>query len=228
MEQQNRTQKDTTKWSGRKSAIAAQSSRACAGGTAGVCMAVHAKKHGDNNKGKYAVCAAREPEMPNRSNNCKLSNIDVSASKSKDVVFCVYSEKPSKSYDLQLAHTTNIGFTYKIYTATLADSNASTDVVECLGKKYKKGDLLPGSYLNIDANNRYATDAYHKETYGDYTKSYVQQSAEPLYWKTSSPVTLPDKEDDTGYYVNYYILHITWGDDVQNNKETDMIYLMAG
>ena len=101
-------------------------------------------------------------------------------------------------------------------------------MVECLGKKYKKGDLLPGSYLNIDANNRYATDAYHKETYGDYTKSYVQQSAEPLYWKTSSPVTLPDKEDDTGYYVNYYILHITWGDDVQNNKETDMIYLMAG
>ena len=158
----------------------------------------------------------------------QLSNIDVSASKSKDVVFCVYSEKPSKSYDLQLAHTTNIGFTYEIYTATLADSNASTDVVECLGKKYKKGAPLPGGYLNIDENNRYATDAYHKETYGDYTKSYVQQSAEPLYWKKSSPVTLPDKEDDTGYYVNYYILHITWGDDVQNNKETDMIYLMAG
>ena len=111
---------------------------------------------------------------------------------------------------MQLAHTTNIGFTYEIYTATLADSNASTDVVECLGKKYKKGAPLPGGYLNIDENNRYATDEYHKKTYGNYTNSYVQQSAEPLYWKTSSPVKLPDKVDDTGYYVNYYILHITW------------------
>ena len=159
----------------------------------------------------------------------ELGTIDVSGEqKYKDVVFCVYSERPSKSYDLQLAHTTNIGFTYEIYTATLADSNASTDVVECLGKKYKKGAQLPGSYLNIDENNRYATEAYHKETYGEYAKTYVQQSAEPLYWKTTSQETLPDNEDDTGYYVNYYILHITWGDDVQNNKETDMIYLMAG
>lgn len=60
MEQQNRTQKDTTKWSGRKKrAIAAVAVAAlAAGGTAGVCMAVYAKKHGDNNKGKYALCAA--------------------------------------------------------------------------------------------------------------------------------------------------------------------------
>ena len=204
------------------------SSRACAGGTAGVCMAVHAKKHGDNNKGKYAICAAHRSRRCKPIQQLQLSNIDVSASKSKDVVFCVYSEKPSKSYDLQLAHTTNIGFTYEIYTATLADSNASTDVVECLGKKYKKGAPLPGGYLNIDANNRYATDAYHKETYGNYTKSYVQKSAEPLYWKTTNQETLPEKQDDTTYYVNYYILRILWDENVQNNKETDMIYLMAG
>ena len=157
----------------------------------------------------------------------ELGTIDVSGEqKYKDVVFCVYSERPSKSYDLQLAHTTNIGFTYEIYTATRADTNASTDVVECLGKQYAKGVKLSGSYLNIYENNRYATNAYHGETYGEYEK--VQKSAEPLYWKTSIQVTLPDREDYTGYYVNYYILHITWGDDVQNNKETDMIYLMAG
>ena len=36
------------------------------------------------------------------------------------------------------------------------------------------------------------------------------------------------KTDKNGNYVNYYILHITWDETVQNNKETDMIYIMAG
>ena len=45
----------------------------------------------------------------------ELSNIDVSGTqKYKDVVFCVYSEKQSKSNYLQLAHTTNIGFEYEM------------------------------------------------------------------------------------------------------------------
>ena len=157
----------------------------------------------------------------------ELSNIDVSASKSKDVVFCVYSEKPSKSYDLQLAHTTNIGFKYEIYKASRPVADASAGyVVSYLGRQYKKENLLAGSYLNKDENSGNATNTYHNTTYGEY--SNVQKSAEPLYWKTTSQEILPDNEDDTGYYVNYYILHITWGDDVQNNKETDMIYLMAG
>ena len=45
-----------------------------------------------------------------------------------------------------------------------------------------------------------------------------------------SKEVLPDKDkkDDTGYYVNYYILHISWDENVKNNKETDMIYIMAG
>lgn len=160
----------------------------------------------------------------------ELSNIDVSGTqKYKEVVFCVYSEKPSKSYYLQLAHTTNIGFKYEIYKASRPAAETSTEnVVSYLGKQYIKGKLLTGSYLNKDESSDYATDKYHGITYNEYDKTYVQKSAEPLYWKTSSPVTLPDKADDTGYYVNYYILHITWGDDVQNNKETDMIYLMAG
>ena len=155
----------------------------------------------------------------------ELSNIDVSGTqKYKEVVFCVYSEKSSKSYYLQLAHTTNIGFTYEIYKASRPAADASAgDVVSYLGRQYKKENLLTGNYLNKDGNSGNATNTYHNITYGEYKN--VQKSAEPLYWKTSSPVTLPD---DTGYYVNYYILHITWGDDVQNNKETDMIYLMAG
>lgn len=158
----------------------------------------------------------------------ELSNIDVSgAQKYKDVVFCVYSEKPSKSYYLQLAHTTNIGFKYEIYKASRPAADASSEnVVSYLGKQYKKGNLLVGSYLNKDGNSDNATNTYHRITYGEY--SSVQKSAEPLYWKTTNQETLPEKKDDTTYYVNYYILHIFWDENVQNNKETDMIYLMAG
>lgn len=158
----------------------------------------------------------------------ELSNIDVPGTqKYKDVVFCVYSEKPSKSYYLQLAHTTNIGFKYEIYKASRPAADASTeDVVSYLGKQYIKGDKLVGSYLNKDESSGNATNKYHEITYGKYDK--VQKSAEPLYWKTTSQETLPKEKDDTTYYVNYYILHISWDENVQNNKETDMIYLMAG
>lgn len=159
----------------------------------------------------------------------ELSNIDVSGTqKYKDVVFCVYSEKPSKSYYLQLAHTTNIGFKYEIYKASRSAADASAaDVVSYLGKQYKKENPLDGSYLNKkDESSGNATNKYHEITYGKYDK--VQKSAELLYWKTTSQETLPAKQDDTTYYVNYYILRILWDENVQNNKETDMIYLMAG
>lgn len=158
----------------------------------------------------------------------ELSNIDVSgAQKYKDVVFCVYSEKSSKSYYLQLAHTTNIGFKYEIYKASRPAADAyAENVVSYLGKQYIKGAQLTGSYLNKDEKSSNATNTYHNITYGEYKN--VQKSAEPLYWKTTGQETLPKEKDDTTYYVNYYILRILWDENVQNNKETDMIYLMAG
>ena len=152
----------------------------------------------------------------------ELSNIDVSGEqKSKDVVFCVYSEE-SKVYHLELAHTTNIGFQYTIYKASISDSGK----INYLGRQYQQGELLTGNYLNKYTDNKYATKAYHGMTYGTYNK--VQASAEPLYWITGSQESLPTDKDATGYYVNYYILHISWDETVQNNKETDMVYLMAG
>ena len=86
--------------------------------------------------------------------------------------------------------------------------------------------MLAGKYLNQDKVSKYATKAYHQMTYGSYAG--VQASAEPLYWITDSQESLPTATDATGYYVNYYILHISWDETVQNNKETDMVYLMAG
>lgn len=159
----------------------------------------------------------------------ELSNIDVSgAQKYKDVVFCVYSTKPGLDYHLQLAHTTNIGFSYEIDKASI-ETVAADGSIFYLGDYYRKGDKLAGKYLNKETTNNYATEAYHEKTYGEY--SNVQVSAEPLYWKTTSQEKLPNEmqvPDENGNYVNYYILHITWDETVQNNKETDMIYIMAG
>ena len=94
------------------------------------------------------------------------------------------------------------------------------------GNKYSQDKELAGKYLNVDTDGKYATKLYHKTTYGGYDK--VQQSAEPLYWRSNEPETLPREANANALYVNYYILHISWDDTVQNNKETDMIYLMAG
>ena len=162
----------------------------------------------------------------------ELGNIDVSeTNKSKDVVFCVYSEKPSLNYYLQLAHTTNIGFNYEIYKAELSQNDGE---LSYLGKNYKMEEPLKGAYLNKKSGTNYDEKRYHAITYpdsnGTQTGSYdnVQTSAEPLYWKSTSKEVLPDKKDTTGYYVKYYILHISWDETVKNNKETDMIYIMGG
>lgn len=152
----------------------------------------------------------------------ELSDIDVSGGAGeKDVVFCVYGTEEKKKYYLQMAHTTNIGFTYEIYGASRVENGD----INYLGKQYKIGENLVGKYLNKDTNG-HATDAYHATTYKEYKN--VQTAAEPLYWKTDNEEILPDKKDDTEYYVNYYVLRISWDATVQNNKETDMIYLMVG
>ena len=154
----------------------------------------------------------------------ELGTIDVSGDqKTKDVVFCVYSAEQGKSYYLQLAHTTNIGFTYSIYKSSSPTQGGD---ITYLGKQYKKGDLLQGGYLNLAEDQKHATKDYHNITYGKYDN--VQQAAEPLYWKSDERETLPGKANANALYVNYYILHISWDETVQNNKETDMVYLMAG
>ena len=230
MEQQNRTQKDTTKWSGRKKrAIAAVAAAALALVVLPVFAWLYMQRSMETITKvnmPYALLIGAGDAKPIQ--QLELSNIDVSGTqKYKEVVFCVYSEKSSKSYYLQLAHTTNIGFTYEIYKASRPAADASAgDVVSYLGRQYKKENLLTGNYLNKDGNSGNATNTYHNITYGEYNS--VQKSAEPLYWKTTSQETLPKEKDDTTYYVNYYILHISWDENVQNNKETDMIYLMAG
>lgn len=165
----------------------------------------------------------------------KLSNIDVTEADHKDVVFCVFSRYMQTSYHLQLAHTTNIGFKYTIYPAGKSSSGVS-GAIEYLKDYYTIGENpVVGKYLNAaDTSNRLAKPSgdYHDKTYpvsggtsGGYTN--VQKYAEPLYWKTTDPLTLPTTSDGVGHYIDYYVLRISWDKSIQNNKETDMIYLMA-
>ena len=156
----------------------------------------------------------------------KLSDIDVSGGKgSKEVVFCVFGPKSKQQYNLELAHTTNIGFEYEIFKA---EKNTNDNQVP-----FTKGDKVRGEYLNVnqspvpspsDAPLR-ASKQYHEKTYGSYDK--VQECAEPLYWKASETLTLPENPGSKGHYIDYYVLRISWDDSIKNNKETDMIYLMA-
>lgn len=161
----------------------------------------------------------------------ELNNIDVTQSDHKDVVFCVFGRQ-SETYRLQLAHTTNIGFTYEIYPAKTKQESGLKETASYLGDKFyfNPGAPVDGSYLNQNQNpeSGYANNPLHSKTYGNY--SNVQRSAEPLYWQNKTDgkqLTLPTQVDDTGYYINYYVLRISWGNTIQNNKETDMIYLMA-
>lgn len=155
----------------------------------------------------------------------ELGTIDVSGDqKSKDVVFCVYSAEAGKSYYLQLAHTTNIGFKYSIYKSSAPAEGGN---ITYLGKQYQQKEQLSGGYLNLADDGKHATNAYHDTTYGA-SYNHVQQAAEPLYWKSYAKETLNTKDANGELYVNYYILRISWDKTVQNNKETDMIYLMAG
>lgn len=152
-----------------------------------------------------------------------LSQIDVTEGTEKNIVFCVYS-KLNKNYNLQLAHTTNIGFQYRIFKATKSESGTIEDNN---GEKYITQDGLSGTYINKDNNTGIANDTYHGITYLEYGTEKVQNNAEPLYWKTTTSVGFENQKEN-GYYVNYYILNISWdGLNLTNNKETDMIYLMA-
>ena len=191
--------------------------------------------------------------------NFKISGIDVGDGNKagyKDFVFCVEGEDVT-SYNLQIARTTNINFTYTLFKAhSVADENViSTDV------KYEDADKAPHYYRTYDQFvDNSSADAYggyiNADSYGSRTigsnmyteKSYdtgdeLQSFAEPLYWQTKSPV-VAKAVDSSGssfdeYYnfynksadnkfLNFYVLRVSWAaNTVANDKETDLIYITA-
>lgn len=143
-----------------------------------------------------------------------LGDLDVSTGNSKDYAFGVNSVNLD-TCTIQLAHTTNIPFTYKIYKAT-KNGNSFT---------YTASDLVNGSYLNKNDNdvafqgdNDYFTSTYEKKEGISYS---VQKNAAPLYWQSGDVDINKDG-------ITYFILKVIWGDNLSNNKETDMVYLTVG
>ena len=54
-----------------------------------------------------------------------------------------------------------------------------------------------------------------------YVSDEDQKNAEALYWQ-SDTLTVIDNKDP---FCDYFIIRVKWNKNVQNNKETDMVYL---
>lgn len=153
----------------------------------------------------------------------ELGDIDVTNGTSRQYVFSITATN-ADYYKLQLAHTTNIPFTYTIYSAQMKQLGGSGTHEIVVGNytycytRTPEG-ALPGGYLNAGDAGK-ASNALHEQTYGAY--SNVQQNAEPLYWQSNPAVKVTDPTD---IQRDYYVLDISWKNGLKNNKETDMVYL---
>ncbi len=188
----------------------------------------------------------------------------------KDFVFSVKGKSLS-SYDLQLAHTTNIAFKYEIYSA-VADDNGDILYMP-KDNNAENSQRYRLARIRTDANGDAETDGNGEAIYDDYSlpldgayanattvgnrvvvndslkaRSYdtgengdnLQQYANPAYWIKRGIVVHSIQKQDGGF-THSYVLRISWImptsisdtereenlDIVQNNKETDMIYITA-
>ena len=190
--------------------------------------------------------------------NFKMSGIDVgegSVSGHKDFVFCVEGEDVT-AYNIQIARTTNINFTYTLYKAHSVDVSKKqdtdveytdeNDVVRYyrIAEQFQdiEGSPAYGGYINSNNAVRIiGTTNYTEKSYE--ASDHRQIYAEPLYWQTKSPILAKGKDSDNVSYdeynafydksvdnkfLNFYILRVSWGaGDVSNDKETDLIYITA-
>ena len=161
-------------------------------------------------------------------------------------VFSV-SGSNTNQFTLQMAHTNNNLFTYKIYAATEQTSKPSEGTYveyKATGEHtenammftgdtvstndilyYVKGNEITGSYLNMPNNasvaNTGTSDDHYYKTYGDNTN--VEEHAVPSYWQT----TIDANQSANKQFCKYFILEVTWDDNVQSGqtaKETDLVY----
>ena len=82
-----------------------------------------------------------------------------------------------------------------------------------------------GGYLNMSSDNRTATTKYAEECYTDYTV-YTNYEM-PLYWQCRGIESVPEGEHGEAFFRTF-IVDVSWaGKQVSNNKETDIVYIMA-
>ena len=95
------------------------------------------------------------------------------------------------------------------------------------------------AFLNKDtASDRTANSTKHTLTYAEYSSSHVQEYAEPVYWQAYGiRSSLPETAGSDDEFCDYFILEVNWqaayqgaidsGGDLSNNRETDIIYIIA-
>ncbi len=158
--------------------------------------------------------------------NLEMADIDVENGSYKDFVFGI-GGTDVQTYQIQLAHTTNIPFEYEIYRAkSVQEADKDDDTVVYVSNEVNKtfyynidGDKISGNYLNQNGSEILANSTLHEKSYDSY--SNVQKNAEALYWQSDTLAV-----NDKGHpFCDYFIIRVKWNDKVQNNKETDMVYL---
>lgn len=163
----------------------------------------------------------------------------------RDYIFAVAGEYVP-SFTLQMAHTTNNGYTYSIYEANVSTTAPASTKVE--GKDYvvytpknqfqedlptalqttennvlyyTAGTELTDAYLNRSGQT--ADSTYHQATY-EY--DHVQSNAEPLYWQKKG-LAGGDAGTKAAFY-HEYILRVAWAADASTDyKDTDIICITA-
>ena len=93
-----------------------------------------------------------------------------------------------------------------------------------------KNQKLQGRYLNMSNNNRTATTKYLEECYGNNGTNYQHYTAYelPLYWQCNNIQSVDDPLHHGEKFYKTFVLDVSWDPDtVSNDKETDIVYLMA-
>ena len=131
-----------------------------------------------------------------------------------------------QQYQIQLAHTTNIPFEYEIYRAKSVSETEKSEAVVYVSDEENKtfyykidGNKISGHYLNQQGSEILADSTLHEKSYDSYGN--VQKNSEALYWQ-SDGLSVNDAENP---FCDYFIIRVKWNKNVQNNKETDMVYL---
>ena len=174
--------------------------------------------------------------------NFEMKDIDIqaiAAGTPKRFVFSVYPGDYNLGYNLQLAHTTNIPFTYTIYRATAPDTTNMTsqqiaaltpyspiEAPELVTYYQTDGNVdgnadntsLPMSALNEDDGTAYGRKIAKQDDNGDEYKCYSQTYdgadepdiyAVPVYMQTDQPVMRVGDPAD-GDGFDYFILELGW------------------
>ena len=144
--------------------------------------------------------------------NLEMADIDVENGSYKDFVFGI-GGADVQQYQIQLAHTTNSETEKSEAVVYVSDEENKTFYYKIDGNK------ISGHYLNQQGSEILANSTLHEKSYDSYGN--VQKNSEALYWQ-SDTLTVIDNKDP---FCDYFIIRVKWNENVQNNKETDMVYL---